>query len=224
LAVAALTLLGVAACGDDPDDAPAFVTPAPGTSAPASGAPVGPSTPAGGAPASPSTPPTEGTSRSQPPKQGGQANQGPAGKGAGAPDVLSAAGLGPYEIGAAQGALKSGKLLGKVATKDGCATARGVGAYASPELAFAKGKLQRLTVTSPKIATVAGAKVGTSYATLKGMYPNGKQLDDWVGASAWYTLDGGNALLFRISDGKVASIDAGADPAVQFFYTDKQGC
>jgi hypothetical protein len=226
LAIAALTMLGVAGCGDDPDDTPAPGTPAPGASVAASGtgAPGDPSAPAGDTSASPTTPPTEGTVPSKAPKKGGEANQGPAGRGAGSPDVLSAAGLGPYEIGATQNGLKSDDLLGKVSTKDACATAKGLSAYGTPALAFTKGKLQRLTVTSSKIATVAGAKVGTSYASLKGMHPAGKQLDDWVGASAWYTLDGGNALLFRISDGKVASIDAGADPAVQFFYTDKQGC
>lgn len=222
LAVAALTVFGVTACGDDPEAAtpPA---PAPGASVTAStdaalGAP--------GSSASPSTPPTEGTSTAKPPKKGkgGTAQQGPAGKPAGSPDVLTAAGIGPYSIGVAQGELKTAGLVGKVTTKKTCGTAKGLSDYHSPALAFTGGRLQRLTVTSTKVATPTGAKVGTSYSSLKGMYPTGKQLDDWVGASAWYTLDGGNALLFRIKNDKVASIDAGAGQAVQFFYTDQQGC
>jgi hypothetical protein len=221
LAVAALTVFGVTACSDDPEDA----TPA----APAPGASVAASADASlgdpGASASPSTPPTEGTSTAKPPKKGsGDTAQGPAGKPAGSPDVLTAAGIGPYSIGVKQGELKEAGLVGKVTTKKTCGTAKGLSEYHAPALAFTDGHLQRLTVTSTKIATPTGAKVGTSYANLKGMYPAGKQLDDWVGASAWYTLDGGNALLFRIKDGKVASIDAGAGQVVQFFYTDKQGC
>jgi hypothetical protein len=222
LAVVTLTLLGVAGCGDDSDDkTPA--APAPGASAAPSadgglGGPGASATP--GSSAAPGTPPTEGTSAAGPPKKGG-----PAGKPAVSPDVLTAAGIGPYQVGVAQRELTSADLVGKVTkARDTCTTARGLGEYHSPALAFTGGKLQRLTVTSPKVTTPKGAKVGTGYAKLKGMYPGGKQLDDWVGAGAWYAVDGGNALLFRIKDDKVASIDAGAGPAVQFFYTDKQGC
>ncbi|GAA3338912.1 hypothetical protein GCM10020358_20730 [Amorphoplanes nipponensis] len=226
LAVAALTLLGVAACGDDSDDK--------GSAAPAAGVSAGPS--AGGAlggpgasaapgASAPGIPPTEGTSPTKPPKKGGGAAQGPAGKPKISPDVLTAAGIGPYTAGVAQSELKSADLIGKVtATKDTCTTAKGLGEYHTPALAFAAGRLQRVTVTSPEVATPAGAKVGTGYAGLKALYPNGKQLDDWLGASAWYAVDGGNALLFRIKADKVAAIDAGAATAVQFFYTDKQGC
>ncbi|MEU7903197.1 hypothetical protein [Actinoplanes sp. NPDC049118] len=196
LAVAMLTVLGVAGCGDDPDDRAlgAFTD----------GAPGGPS-----ASADPGAPNVESTSAAKP---------------VGSPGVLTAAGIGPYAIGVAQGELKTAGLVGKVTTKETCATTKGLGKYHAPALAFTGGKLQRLTVTSTKVATPTGAKIGTSYADLKGMYPSGKQLDDWVGASAWYTLDGGNALLFRIKDGKVASIDAGAGDVVRFYYTDKQGC
>jgi hypothetical protein len=225
LAIAALTMLGVAACGDDSDDNATPATPAASASVAASAAASGAGTLGGpGASAAASTAPTEGTSATKPPKKGAGANQGPAGKPAGSPDVLTAAGMGPYSVGVAQTELKSAGLVGAVTTKDACATAKGLSEYHSPALAFTGGKLQRLTVTSSKVTTTTGAKVGTSYANVKGMYPNGKQLDDWVGASAWYTLDGGNALLFRIADDKVASIDAGVGQAVQYFYTDKQGC
>jgi hypothetical protein len=216
LAIAAFTLLGVAACGDDSADEATPTAPAPTVPTAAAGTL--------GDPGASSAPGASQTKATKPPKKNGGGNQEPAGRPAGSPDVLTAAGLGPYSIGIAQAELKSAKLLGKVTTNDSCATAKGLGEYHTPTLAFDKGKLQRLTVTSPKIATTTGAKIGASYASVKGMYPGGKQLDDWVGASAWYTLDGGNALLFKIKDGKVASIDAGAGPAVQFFYTDKQGC
>jgi hypothetical protein len=223
LAVAALTVLGVAACGDDPDDGVTPAAPAPGVSVAASaGSGDTPTQP--GSSANPNTPPTEGTSTAKPPKKGGGAAQGPAGKPAGSPDVLTAAGIGPYSIGIDQRELKSAGLVGKITTTKTCGTTKGLSKYHTPALAFTGGKLQRLTVTSTKVSTPTGAKVGTTYASLKGMYPTGKQLDDWVGASAWYTLDGGNALLFRIKDDKVASIDAGAGSVVQFFYTDKQGC
>ena len=214
LAVATLTLLAVAGCGDDSDDkAPAAQPP---------GASAGPSADGGlGGPGASRSPTAPGT----PPRKGGGATQGPAGKPAVSPDVLTADGIGPYQVNVRQSELTSADLVGKVTkTKDTCTTAKGLGEYHTPALAFAGGKLQRLTVTSPKVTTPTGAKVGTGYAKLKGMYPGGKQLDDWVGAGAWYAVDGGNALLFRIKDDKVTAIDAGAGPAVQFFYTDKQGC
>ena len=79
LAIAALTLLGVTACGDDPDDA--------APAAPVSSVPAGlsaPGTPrpsaAVGTSADPGTPPTEGTATAKPPSKGGEAAQGPAGK------------------------------------------------------------------------------------------------------------------------------------------------
>ena len=227
LAVAALTLLGVAGCGDDPEDkAPAAAAAGASAGPSADGGLGGPgSSAAPGTSADPGTPPTEGTSPTKPPKRSGGAAQGPAGKPKKSPDVLTAAGIGPYTVGVQQGELTSADLVTQVGKpKDTCTTAKGLSEYHAPTLAFTGGKLQRLTVTSPAVTTPAGAKVGLAYANLKGLYPSGKQLDDWVGASAWYAVDGGNALLFRIKDDKVTSIDAGAATAVQFFYTDKQGC
>jgi len=81
LAIAALTLLGVAACGDDSDKDATPATPAPSVSVAVSGdGTLGSPGDASSAPES--APPTEGTSPSKPPKKGGAANQGPAGKAA----------------------------------------------------------------------------------------------------------------------------------------------
>jgi len=224
LAVAAFTLLGVAACGDDPDEkeSPSSVPTGASAGAPAPGASTGTSA-APGTPADPSATPTEGTASKKPPKKGGEPNQGPVGRG-GSADVLSAAGLGPYSIGIKQRELKSAALVKGATTKQKCTTAKGLADHAAPTLAFSGGELQRIAVTSADVSTTTGAKVGTSYADVKSMYPAGKQLDDWVGASAWYTVEGGNALLFRIKDGKVAAIEAGPSQTLQFHYTDKQGC
>ena len=80
LAVAVLTALGLAACGDDPE--PVAPAPAVSTTPSADGVPPGstdgPDAP--GASARPSTPPTEGTSTVKPPKKGGEPAQGPVGK------------------------------------------------------------------------------------------------------------------------------------------------
>ncbi|MFI7596858.1 hypothetical protein [Actinoplanes sp. NPDC049681] len=230
VAVAALALLGVAACGDDSDDKGTPATVTPGASAPAvlggsPGAPAGGASAApGGASAAPGAIPTEGTASQQPPKKGGGANQRPAGKGAVEPDVLAAAGLGPYAIGVAQRDLKSAGLIGAVSTKQKCATAKGLADYASPALAFSDGKLERISVTSRDVSTATGAEVGTTYAKVKQLYPSGKQLDDWVGAKAWFAVDGGNALLFVIKNDRVASMQAGPAQALQFHHTDDQGC
>lgn len=79
LAVAVLTVLGLAACGDDPE--PVAPAPAVSTTPSADGALGGTDNPdAPGASARPSTPPTEGTSTVKPPKKGGEPAQGPAGK------------------------------------------------------------------------------------------------------------------------------------------------
>ncbi|GAA2550912.1 hypothetical protein GCM10010435_21320 [Winogradskya consettensis] len=198
--VAAITLLGVAACSKDDDkDAGAFVNPDPAAS---SAAPVS-EVPESAAP-------------------GAKKGQAPVGKGSS--EVLAAGGLGPYLIGVGQKDLSSAKLVGKVTKKGDCATSAGLSKYDTPALAFSDGKLKRVTVTSTAVSTQAGAKVGTAYDQVKALYPKGKQLDDWIGASAWYTVDGKNALLFRIDNGKVAAIMVGEAQTVQFYFTDQQGC
>jgi len=146
------------------------------------------------------------------------------GKGTPPNELLTASGLGPYLIGVAQKDLSSAGLVGAVAEKDACATAKGLGSYHAPALGFDGGTLQRVTVTSPDVSTASGVTVGTAFAEIKSKYPKGQALDNWLGATAWYAADGKNALLFTIKDGKVASIDAGAGQAVRFRYTDNQGC
>jgi hypothetical protein len=198
LAAVAITLLGVAACGDDSDDAGAFVNPSAGASTAAS-------------PSAAASAPSAHNGQAQVGKQTGS-------------DVVSAAGLGPYLAGVAQKDLSSAKLISSVKKVDTCTAAAGLSKYRAPALAFSNGKLTRVAITSTKVKTPGGAKIGMSYDDVKKLYPAGKQLDNWVGASAWYAADGGNALLFKISDGKVSEIDAGASEAVQFSYTDQQNC
>ncbi|WP_067509034.1 hypothetical protein [Actinoplanes sp. TFC3] len=200
LTVTAIALLGVAACGNDSDDdAGAFVNPSAAAST-----------------AAPAAEPSAPTAKN---------GQAPVGKDAKtATDVVSASGLGPYLTGVAQADLASAKLIGKTKKVDKCTAAAGLSKYRAPALAFNDGKLTRISITSTKVKTAGGAKVGMSYDEVKKLYPNGKQLDNWVGASAWYTAEGGNGLLFKIADGKVSAIDAGQGEAVQFAYTDQQGC
>ncbi|MEV4635943.1 hypothetical protein AB0J80_01190 [Actinoplanes sp. NPDC049548] len=82
MAVAALTLLGVAACSDDADDkGPASVTPGVSAGASPSAVPGTSSAAPGESPAAPGGKPTEGTASKKPPKKGGGAVQGPAGRG-----------------------------------------------------------------------------------------------------------------------------------------------
>jgi predicted outer membrane protein len=84
LALAALTLLGVSACGDDSDDRPPPApTPAVSTSQAAGIAPGASAAP--GATIDPSAEATEGTSVTKPPKKGGRPAQEPAGKTTAAP-------------------------------------------------------------------------------------------------------------------------------------------
>jgi hypothetical protein len=140
-------------------------------------------------------------------------------------DELDATGFGPYAIGTAQAKLASSGLVGKV-SKDvnGCGAATGTKKWNSPGLIFTDGKLEHLKVTTPKIKTTEGVKVGTAYAALKGKYPSGKELADWVGATGWYARSGDFALLFRIKNEKVSAIEAGSASTLQFTFTDNQGC
>ncbi|ROP31636.1 hypothetical protein [Couchioplanes caeruleus] len=79
--LAALTLLGLAACGDDPDDKGTPPPVPPAVSVGASPAAASGGTPgASGRPASPQDAPTEGTSSQRPPKKDGGALQGPVGR------------------------------------------------------------------------------------------------------------------------------------------------
>jgi hypothetical protein len=196
---AALTLAGTAGCSHDKGGKPTWEPGAPGSPAAAA---------AGDAPTPESVPTGVAVASSTP-----------------VDDELDATGFGPYAIGATQAKLTSSGLVGKV-SKDvnGCGTAAGTKKWNSPALVFADGKLEHVKVTTPKIKTTEGVKVGTAFATLKGKYPSGKQLADWVGAPGWYARSGDFALLFRIRNDKVSAIEAGSASTLQFTFTDNQGC
>jgi hypothetical protein len=193
---AVLTLAATAGCSHDKGDKPTWEPGAPGSPA-AGGAPTPESVPTGVAEAS-------GT---------------PLG------DELDATGFGPYAIGATQAKLASSGLVGKV-SKDvnGCGRAAGTKKWNSPVLIFVGGKLTHVKVTTARTRTTQGVKVGTAYPTVKGKYPSGKELADWVGATGWYARSGDFALLFRIKDNKVTGIEAGSASMLQFSFTDGQGC
>jgi len=140
---------------------------------------------------------------------------------------LTAGGLGPYKIGVTVQSLQSAKLVSSVAAAKGCddyTTARGTSKYHSPELVFFKGRLLHLTLRSGDVTTDKGVKVGSTLAKVKAGYPDGKQLDDWIGSSAWLATNGDYALLFPLLNGKVASVQAGMAEPLQYKYTDNQGC
>jgi hypothetical protein len=186
-----------------PGAPPETGTPAPGTRAPGTGGP--------GAQPPPRKPAQTGTSRERPGL---------------AADSLSAAGLGPYQQGTPQQQLRSSHLLGPASTAEcpGYVVAKGLSRFQTPTLVFHQGRLQYLRVNSATVATSAGARVGMSAADVRARHPGGRQLDDWVGATAWFAPTGDDALLFRITDGKVASIEAGLAEPLQFRFTDGQGC
>lgn len=244
LSVVALSLLGVGvgvgACGGDKPDAPAAQPPAatvpavpPGS--PASGASgtgtsaVGTSAgaaPAGGTPAAgrPGGDTPGGGTPAAPP---GGAPVKPGGAPANAAAQLTAAGFGPYRVAAKRTALTSAGVLGKVDTSKKCTgfvVVRGVRKYHTPTLVFHRGALQYTTVTSSAVATPAGARVGMSYAEVKNRHAGGKELTDWLGTPAWFVTSGKNALLFRLKNDTVHSIEAGVAEPLQFRYTDGQGC
>jgi hypothetical protein len=220
---AVLALASLTACSHDKDDKPAPQAQgavAGGSTAPLPGASAGLDVPPGASGTAPAS------SKPSAPVAGATAT-GPGHAKTTLPTgtVMSAEGIGPYAIGIAQAELSSSGLIGKVATDaNGCGTGKGVRKYSTPGLVFTKGKLQHVKVYSDKIKTDKGVKVGTSYANVKGDYPNGKVLNDWVGAPAWYAVDGDNALLFRIKSDKVSAIEAGTASTLQFTYTDNQGC
>ncbi|HET9517517.1 MAG TPA: hypothetical protein VFO77_07330 [Actinoplanes sp.] len=214
--IAVLCLWFTAGCGtDDPAPAPTPAgasasaadfgspgNPIPGAPADAGGPSAGPAVPA-----EPVTPAAEPTVESD--------------------AQLSASGLGPYQVGASRKQLAASGLFRAVRTSGGCpdhVVATGLKAYRSPSLVFYRGKLQYTTVTSAKTTTTAGARVGMTAAQVKQKHPNGKQLDDWNAATAWFAPAGSNALLFRFTDGKVSSIDAGLAEPIQFRFTDGEGC
>jgi hypothetical protein len=223
---AVLAVLFVAGCGSDakedaaapPVGAPSSVA-APSevvTSAPApSGAPAASATPAGG-PA-----PTAGSNKppGKPGRVGSITNP--------VRPVVSAEGVGPYQVAVTNGELKSAGLLGTVETSKGCpdfVVAKGLASYHTPVLVFFKGKLQYVSVTSSSLPTDQGAAVGMSLADVKKKHPAGKQLSDWNGGIGWFAQTESDALLFRFKNSKVETIEAGLAETLQFRFTDGEGC
>jgi hypothetical protein len=226
LVLAVLTAAGASACGkDDKENPPTTVAPPPVESA---GVTTGPS---GGAPAAgdPAATATAGGG-TEPAGQPGTA--GAPGRPGTTPKVrrvevgktVSSFGIGPYEVGVTQATLKKAKLVGAVTVKNGCGTGTGTAEFQKPTLTFSAGRLQRIAYTGKTVFTIADAKVGTKYADLKRMYPKGKELTDYNGASGWLVTEGAHALLFRIEDGKVSTIVAGEAGPVQVNFTDNQPC
>ncbi|MEV6495791.1 hypothetical protein AB0M20_45310, partial [Actinoplanes sp. NPDC051633] len=143
--------------------------------------------------------------------------------------TLSAGGLGPYKIGTTLKALQSAKLVGRTEKlrADNCpdhVAATGTSKFHSPELVFFDGRLLRLTVTGDKITTSRGVKIGSTVATVKAKYADGKQIDDSVGRGAWLSTIGDYGLLFELNGDKVSGLQAGMAEPMQFKYTDNQGC
>jgi hypothetical protein len=143
--------------------------------------------------------------------------------------TLSAGGLGPYKIGTTLKALQSAKLVGRTEKlrADNCpdhVAATGTSKFHSPELVFFDGRLLRLTVTGNKITTSRGVKIGSTVATVKAKYADGKQIDDSVGRGAWLSTIGDYGLLFELNGDKVSGLQAGMAEPMQFKYTDNQGC
>jgi hypothetical protein len=212
-AVVACTLLGAAACSHRPAAGTAATTPPAAAPAP-SAAPA--SAPAA---AEPGTRFGHTTAAGRP----GSTLTGPLGRTRPGTATLSAQGYGPYRIGAGPAQLAS--LTGPVtAGADGCATATGTARYLSPALVFAGGRLQAVTLTDPAVVTGRGVTVGTPMETVERLYPDGRQLDNWIGATAWFAPSGPDALLFRTKDGVVGGVSAGAAQPLRYKFTDDQGC
>jgi hypothetical protein len=141
---------------------------------------------------------------------------------------LSPRGLGPYTAGAAALGLKLGDLLADYHEDEACPNGmyygKGTARYHSPYLTFTdKAKLLYLDVDSPKVATTAGVRIGTPFATAKRLHPDGRQYDN-QGVHAWVVTKGPNALLMSIENGKVSGFEAGDAETVVFRFTDGEGC
>jgi hypothetical protein len=142
---------------------------------------------------------------------------------------LSPRGLGPYTAGTGSLGLKLGDLLADYHQDAECPNGlyygRGVKKYHSPYLTFtAKFKLLYIDVDDTAVATTAGVRVGTTYATVKRLHPEGRQYTN-QGVHAWVVKQGSNALLIGIGDnGRVDGFEAGDAETVLFRFTDGEGC
>jgi hypothetical protein len=205
--VAVLVVAGAAACSRGKDDRPAPQAQAPvsSTSLPGVAPSVTPST------VQPSSAGPSAAISEAPIKD-------PAGAAKGHPQTLpagtevKATGIGPYTIGQEQAALTTAKLVGPVRSgAAGCDSGTGVAKWGSPALLFTKGKLQHVTITSAAVKTTAGIRVGSSEASVKSAYGKGSV----TAGTAWYAPTGDFALLFRLSKGKVTTIEAGPASILQ---------
>jgi hypothetical protein len=140
---------------------------------------------------------------------------------------LSPRGLGPYTAGTRALGLKLGDLLADYGQDAQCPDGyygTGTLKYHSPHLVFTDGaKLVYISVDSPKVATTAGVRIGTPFATVKRLHPDGRQYDN-EGLHAWVVTKGADALVIRIENGKVSWLEAGEKETVVFRFTDGEGC
>jgi hypothetical protein len=144
---------------------------------------------------------------------------------------LTGQGIGPYVVGAELDALTAADALTNVKTTDGCpdfTTADAGGPYfGTVTIVFFKKKIDWITVASPVVSTVDGAKVGMLLTAVKGVYgAKANQLTDGKGGTAIGVRDGpGTGLLFRgAADGTVGTIDAGTYDTLEFRFIEGEGC
>ncbi|MCA2213627.1 hypothetical protein [Jidongwangia harbinensis] len=223
--LAVLTVVSVAACGDDEE--PPAVAPPPVTTAPA----PAPSGPAPSVSADGGTAPAPPASSDRPEiatNPDGTVNSGGP-RPATSESSINAGGLGPYQIGVSQEDLAEDRLIGKVtaSTSKNCpgyAGAKGLKRYGTPTLTFYRGRLLRLTVTGDGVATDQGVKIGASMGEVRRKHPGGKALADWTGKNAWFATVGDYGLLLEMQNDRVDAIQAGMAEPMQFKHTDNQGC
>jgi hypothetical protein len=144
---------------------------------------------------------------------------------------LTGRGIGPYVVGTGLDALTAAGALTNVKTTDGCpdfTTADAGGSYfGTVTIVFYKKKIDWVTIVSPVVSTVDGAKVGMKLTAVKGVYgARANQLDDGKGGTAIGVRDGaGTGLLFRGgADGTVGTIEAGTYDTLEFRFIEGEGC
>jgi len=143
------------------------------------------------------------------------------------PLTISAAGLGPYTIGATMSRLKADGLLLNNYEYDACpfwAIAGGTKKYGSPGLSFWHGKLISVNVGGGTPSD-RGIRVGAALSDVKARYPQGTKIT--VGPNAitgWFVKNGDHALFFNYEAGVVQSIEAGTAQFEKDGPSDTQGC
>ncbi len=143
---------------------------------------------------------------------------------------LTEAGIGPYQVGAAQTTLANQGRLAGVKTTTGCpgwATATGTGGYTGVDLVFYNGKLNWVQVDTTAITARSGGRVGLTLSQVQGLYPGSVLLTAGLGAKAVAVrnIANGNELFFRFgATGTVSIIEAGPTETLEFRFTDGEGC